>query len=76
MTRVSWAGDSTRAEGVEPGVVAGLCISRGLRGGFESDVESHCGQVGDVVADLSLGDDAAGVVVGAEVVESGGWVGE
>ncbi|CQD23923.1 hypothetical protein BN1232_05935 [Mycobacterium lentiflavum] len=39
-------------------------------------MESHRGQVGDVVADLSLGDHAVGVVVGAEVVESGGGVGE
>ena len=43
---------------------------------MESDVESHRGQVGDVVADLSFGDHAAGVVVGAEVVKSGGGVGK
>ena len=42
---------------------------------MESDVESHRGQLGDVVAHLALVSDAAGVVVGAEVVESGGGVG-
>ena len=52
------------------------CVFRGLCDWLESDVESHRGQLGDVVAELSLGDDAAGVVVGAEVVKSGGWVGE
>ena len=43
------------------------CVFGGLRGGLESDVESHRGQVGDVVADLSFGDHAAGVVVGAHL---------
>ena len=58
---------------VSPDHDAAVCI-RGLCGGLESDVESHRGQLGDVVAELSLGDDPGGVVVGAEVVKSGEWV--
>jgi hypothetical protein len=47
-----------------------------LCGGLDCDVESHRGQLGDVVADLASGHDAAGVVVGSEVVEPGGGIGE
>jgi hypothetical protein len=72
---VSRQAEGYPAELAEPGYGARVCISK-LCCGLESDVESHRGQVGDVVADLSLGDHAAGVVVVAEVVESGGGVGE
>jgi hypothetical protein len=75
IPKVSWAADGTRPN-LPSRVAMRECVFRGLRGGLESDVESHRGQVGDVVADLSLGDHAAGVVVGAEVVKSGGGVGE
>lgn len=37
-------------------------------------MESHRGQLGDVVADLSFGVDAAGVIVGSKVVESCGGI--
>lgn len=43
---------------------------------LDCDVESHRGQLGDVVADLALGHDASGVVVGSEVVKPGGGIGE
>ena len=75
IPKVSWAADGSRPN-LPSRVAMRECVFRGLRGGLESDVESHRGQVGDVVADLSLGDHAAGVVVGAEVVKSGGGVGE
>ena len=39
-------------------------------------MEAHRGQVGDVVAQSSFDDDALGVVVGAEVVEADGGVGQ
>jgi hypothetical protein len=45
-----------------------------LGGGVEGDPVAHGGKLGDVVADLSLGDDAAGVAVGTEVPVAGGGV--
>jgi hypothetical protein len=48
----------------------------GSGGGFEGDPVAEGRELGDVVADASLGDDAVGVVIGAEVVEAGGGVGE
>ena len=53
---------------------AGVWIWSG--GGFEGDAVAHRDQLGDVVAVLAFGVDAAGVVVGAEVAEAGGGVGE
>src|SRR6202007_13858 len=44
----------------------------GSGGGFEGDPVAEGGELGDVVADASLGDDAVGVVIGAEVGEGGG----
>ena len=75
IPKVSRAADGTRPN-MPSRVAMRECEFGGLRGGLESDVESHRGQVGDVVADLSLGDHAAGVIVGAEVVKSGGGVGK
>src|ERR1700754_4993519 len=75
IPKVSWAADGSRPN-LPSRVAMRECVFRGLRGGLKWDVESHRGQVGDVVADLSLGDPAAGVVVGAEVVKSGGGVGK
>ena len=48
----------------------------GSGGGLEGDAVAHAPQLGDVVAGSAFGVDAAGVVVGAEVVEAGGGVGE
>jgi hypothetical protein len=50
------------------------CLFRRLCGGLEGDVVAHRGQVGDVVADLSISVDPGGMVVGAEVAEPGGGV--
>jgi len=46
----------------------------GLGGGFERDPVAHGGELGDVVAHPAFEVDAAGVVVGSEVVEAGGPV--
>ena len=46
----------------------------GLGGGFEGDPVAHRGELGDVVAHPAFDVDAAGVVVGSEVVEAGGGV--
>ena len=48
----------------------------GLGGGFEGDSVAHGGELGDVVAHPAFEVDAAGVVVGSEVVEAGGGVGQ
>ena len=74
-TRGEWAGDSDPAGRAEPGDVVPVWVL-GSGGGFEGDPVAHGGELGDVVADLSFGGDAVGVVVGAEVVEAGGGVGE
>jgi len=47
-----------------------------LGGGFEDDPVAHCGGLGDVVAQSAFGGDAVGVVVGAEVAEACGRVGQ
>ena len=47
-----------------------------LGGGFEGDVVAERFKLSDVVASFGLGVDVAVVVVGAEVVEVGVWVGE
>ena len=44
--------------------------------GFERDSVTKGGELGDVVAQFSFGDDAAGVVVGSEVVEAGAGIGQ
>src|ERR1700741_1774359 len=66
-----WVGESTRRSRVR----LRDCVV-GSGGGFEGDPVAEGGELGDVVADASLGDDAVGVVIGAEVVEAGGGVGE
>ena len=48
----------------------------GLGGGFEGDPVAHGAELGDVVAQSSLGGDSVGVVVGAKVAEAGGRVGQ
>jgi hypothetical protein len=45
-------------------------------GGFEGDAEAQRGELADVVADLAGGVDAMGVVVGSQVVEACGRVGQ
>ena len=48
----------------------------GSGGGFEGDPVAHGGELGDVVTQPAFGGDAVGVVVGAEVAEAGGGVGQ
>jgi hypothetical protein len=48
----------------------------GLGGGFDGDPVAQGGELGDVVAQSSVGGDSVGVVVGAEIVEAGGRVGQ
>ena len=74
IPKVSWAGDSTRRSLSSWVVLCGCVFGSG--GGFEGDAVAHRHQLRDVVADLAFGVDPAGVVVGAEVVEPGGGVGE
>jgi hypothetical protein len=62
-----WVGESTRRSRVR----LRDCVV-GSGGGFEGDPVAEGRELGDVVADASLGDDAVGVVIGAEVVEAGG----
>ena len=54
-----------------------LCRCRfRLCGGFEGDLVAHCAELGDVVAHSAFEVDTAGVVVGSEVVEAVGGVGQ
>ena len=48
----------------------------GLGGGFDGDPVSHSRELSDVVAQPAFDGDAVGVVLGAQVAEAGGRVGE
>ena len=52
------------------------CVVGGSGGGFEGDPVAQGGELGDVVTHAPLDVDAAGVVVGAEVMEAGEGVGQ
>ena len=73
--RVGSGAPASRRSVRRPGYVARLSI-RKLAGGFEGDPVAHGGELGDVVAQSFVGGDSVGVVVGAEVAETGGRVGQ
>jgi hypothetical protein len=74
MTRGDQTRDSTRRRLRSP-VTLRSCVF-GSGGGFDGDPVAEGGELGDVVTHAAFDVDAAGVVVGSEVMEAGEGVGE
>src|SRR5882757_2263084 len=70
MTQGDQTRDSTRRS-LRSRIMVWRYVVGGSGGGFEGDSVAQGGELGDVVAHAAFDVDAAGVVVGSEVVESG-----